>query len=141
MRALPWIFACCLLVACGDDLTTRPATQITVRIYGSLAVQADARSLRIQVAPRLAGQFTPREAITVPLAGLSWPVDIPVVPGDGQTARSRFEVIVQGLDGDELALAEARAITNFVARPPAHLAAPSPGLRRHARLSADALSR
>jgi sulfatase modifying factor 1 len=115
-RLLLALAALCALGACGSDVKVHPSTQITVRLHGSVEVVQQAVRLRVQVAtPRGAGWHT-SSAVFIDLGKLKWPVDVPVVPGPGQSRDSRFEFVVDALDGAGTPLAQARAVTSFVAR-------------------------
>jgi sulfatase modifying factor 1 len=109
MKKALWLLL--LLAACDPEITTRPPTQIMLRVVATGSA-AQAALLRVHVAARSGESWRTQDPQDIAITG-KWPVDLPIVPGKGQSRESTFEVIAQAVTGETIH-AEARVITNFV---------------------------
>jgi hypothetical protein len=90
------------------------ATQVMLRLRTRDDVRTMLRTLEVRIATRDGQGFRQRQSTPIALAGLTWPIDVPVLPGRGKPDDGEFEVIVEGRDAAGNRIVETRAITNFV---------------------------
>lgn len=102
-----------LLTACGPKLVTA-STQVMLRVYNDdPALLAQMRDLSVSFALRQNGSWHTYPKKTFAKKGLSWPVDIPIIPTRKEDRFKQFEVVVRALSGATV-LAETRAVSSFV---------------------------
>jgi sulfatase modifying factor 1 len=116
MRIALALVALVALAACDPEVTELPPTQITVRLWGSALVEQQTARLRVVISKPSAGSWRANKPVLLPLEGLAWPIDVPVVPGEGESNSGRFEIVVGALDAAGTTLAEVRHRTSFVPR-------------------------
>lgn len=104
-----------LLVACESE-TAIPATQIMLRIHASAEVLEAGEALAVRVVRQEELEWRERDFAETSLSEIPiWPVDVPVTSNAEDADRS-FEFVAEVRDGAGNVLAQARAITGFVAR-------------------------
>ncbi len=107
----------CWLILNGCREVEGPETQVMLRVHcQDRALISAMTSLRVHFALQ---EDEPWGWHSYPSSDfakgtLYWPVDIPIVPGDPEDERKRFEVVVEAMDGQRV-LAQQRAVTGFVA--------------------------
>ncbi len=110
MRA-SWLALGLLMTACGSP---RPATAIMLSVTADEAVRTELSSLRIRVlgGPDAANR-TETFSQTETAASLRWPVDLGIVPREGDASRT-FEIEIAVLDRSGGTLLTNRVASSFV---------------------------
>jgi hypothetical protein len=111
MRQFTLCLALLALFACDSEDTKRADTQITLRVDAESALQGKLDSLRATLFINANGVWTQRSSVSVPVARLHWPLDIPVL-AKPQDESAQIEVIVEAYSGTSR-LAQTRVVTFF----------------------------
>ncbi|MET0391461.1 MAG: calcium-binding EGF-like domain-containing protein [Polyangiales bacterium] len=110
------LLVCGLLAACKDAETVTAKTQITARLYNQdpdLLERLTELRVQLYLIDAKKGESRTYPAYRFKRDQLTWPVDIPVIPGRDGDDKRRFEIVFQAREGDA-PLTEARAVFNFV---------------------------
>src|SRR5262245_24775950 len=105
-----WLLLLLALFACEAPLG---ATQVMVRVRTTSDVQPLLATLRVRLFTRSGASWRERPATEIALGGLSWPIDLPVLPAHDQGKSTEFEIVIEGLDAHGDRFVETRAITGF----------------------------
>jgi endo-1,4-beta-D-glucanase Y len=89
------------------------ATQVMVRVRTTSDVEPSLSALRVRLATRKGASWSGRPSTEIPLDGLSWPIDLPVLRAGDQADDAEFEIVVEGLDAAGARIVETRAVTGF----------------------------
>lgn len=120
-RLLVLVCVSAWLTGCASERTVVTPTQVMLRIQSTDEALTE-QITRLRVSASLSDGSGYRAPVTtvVDARAARWPIDIPVFPRKPGDERKRFDVLVEALKG-ELVLAQARALTSFIANKHAEL--------------------
>ena len=111
-----WMAVAVLIVTgCTETETVLAPSQVMLRVYNNddvLLGQMSALSVNFSL-DEGSGRWRDYAPKSFSAKELAWPVDVPLIPGDGEDENRQFEVVLRAHAGDTV-LAEARAVTSFV---------------------------
>lgn len=101
-------------VCCGGETKTVVAeTQLLLSVSLAPTLQSEVDRLRATVWTSSGGTWEQGSSVTVQTAGLSFPIDLPILPSTPAHERATVELVVEALAGTQV-LAETRVLSRFV---------------------------
>ena len=112
------LLSCLLLLstlsACEPERERIVATtQVSLRVDASEEIREQVSELRAALAMREGGDYEERSRVTIPIAAVRWPLELPIVMRRMADQDAELEVVVRAYRG-EMMLAETRVLTHFV---------------------------